>query len=142
MINAIMDSVMVSLSSEFGDQYKIHREAKRQGLREPCFFIQCVNPTSGVFLGKRYFRRIQFCVQYFPKDEQRGGRECCETAERLFSCLEYLDVEGDLVRGTKMRYEVADGILHFFVNYDMFVYKAEDPVPSMEEITREVSMKG
>lgn len=44
--------------------------------------------------------------------------------------------------GTKMRYEVMEGILHFFVNYDMFVYKAEDPVPSMEEITREVSMKG
>ena len=46
-----------------------------------------------------------------------------------------------MVRGTKMKYEVVDGVLNFFVNYDLFVYKvaASD---AMEEISENVTVKG
>lgn len=142
MINSIIESISISLNAEFGDRYKIYRETKKQGLREPCFFIQCLNPTEELFFWKRYFRQNQFCVQYFPEDGYHKNRECCAVSERLFSCLEYLDVEGDPVMGTKMRYEVVDGILHFFVNYDLFVYKTGEPVPVMGEIFSETHMKG
>ena len=55
--------------------------------------------------------------------------------------LEYITVTGDLVRGIKMKYEVVDGVLNFFVNYDLFVYKvaASD---AMEEISENVTVKG
>ena len=46
------------------------------------------------------------------------------------------------VMGTKMKYEVVDGILHFFVNYDMFVYRTAETVPVMEEVSSETSVKG
>lgn len=142
MINSIIESISISLNAEFGDKYKIHREAKRQGLKEPCFFIQCLNPTNRLFFGKRYFRQNQFCIQYFPKDELHENEECHATAERLFMCLKYLKVNSDSVMGTKMKYEVVDGILHFFVNYDMFVYKMAESVPFMEEVSSETSVKG
>lgn len=142
MINAIIESISISLNVEFGDRHEIFREAKRQGFTEPCFFIQCLNPTEELFFQKRYFRQNQFCIQYFPEDEFHGNQECHAVAERLFSCLEYLDVGGDTVRGTKMRYEVADGILHFFVNYDLFVYKVGESVPAMEEVSSEIHVKG
>ena len=122
MINAIMESISISLHAEFGDTYEIYREVKKQGLKEPCFFIQCLNPTNKLFFHKRYFRQNQFCIQY--------------------SCLEYLEVEGSLVMGTKMRYEVMEGILHFFVNYDMFVYKAGEPLPVMEKVLSTIARKG
>lgn len=141
MINSIIESISVRLDAEFGDRYKIYREAKKQGLKEPCFFIQCLNPTESLVLGKRYFRRNQFCIQYFPKDESHKNEECCEVAERLFMCLEYLNVGDDLVRGIKMKYEVADGILHFFVNYDLFVYRIAESVPTMEEVLKETIVK-
>lgn len=44
--------------------------------------------------------------------------------------------------GTKMRYEVSDGVLRFFVNYDMFVYREAESVPWMEEISSSTSVKG
>lgn len=142
MINSIIESISITLNAEFGNKYKIHREAKKQGLIEPCFFIQCLNPTENLFFWKRYFRQNQFCIQYFPEDKLQGNQECYAVAERLFSCLEYLDVSGDLVMGTKMKYEVTDGILHFFVNYDCFVYKVGGSLPMMEEVSSETHVKG
>lgn len=142
MINSIVESISISLDAEFGDKYKIHMEAKRQGMQEPCFFIQCLNPTEELFLGKRYFRRNPFCIQYFPEDELHGNRECRAVAERLFFCLEYLDVCGASVMGTERKYEVVDGILHFFVNYDLFVYKVGESVPVMGESSSETRVKG
>ncbi len=142
MINSIIESISVALNAEFGDGYKIYREEKRQGLEEPCFFIQCLNPTEKLFFWKRYFRENQFCIQYFQKDDSHINEECCAVAERLLMCLKYLDAGGDLVMGTKMKYEIVDGILHFFVNYDMFVYRVAASVPSMEEVSSETSVKG
>lgn len=142
MINAILEAISLSLHTEFGDKYKIHREAKVQGLKEPCFFIQCLNPADSLFFGKRYFRRSPFCIQYFPEDSLHEKEECYAVAERLFRCLECLEVEGDWIRGTERKYEVVDGILHFFVNYDRFVYKADESVGMMEEVSMGTSVKG
>lgn len=85
MINTIIESISVALNAEFGDKYKIHREEKRQGLKEPCFFVQCLNPMEELFLWKRYFRQNQFCIQYFPEDKLHGKQECYAVGERLFS---------------------------------------------------------
>lgn len=141
MINSIIQSISISLNAEFGDDYTIYTESVEQGLNEPCFFIFCLNPTNRVFLGKRYFRENGFCLQYLPADKDQAREECNAVAERLYSCLEYITVTGDLVRGTKMSYEVIDGVLNFFVNYDLFFYKSTSS-DAMEEISESVTMKG
>jgi hypothetical protein len=141
MINSIIEAISISLNAEFGDSYKNYTEEVKQGLKEPCFFISCINPTHNLFLGKRYFRENQFCIQYFPADKQRAKEECNSVAERMEFCLEWLTVTGDLVRGSKMKYEVVDGILNFFVNYDLFVYKVTDS-DTMDSISENVSVKG
>lgn len=141
MINSIIQSISISLNAEFGDDYTIYTESVEQGLNEPCFFIFCLNPTNRVFLGKRYFRENGFCLQYLPADKNRAREECNAVAERLYVCLEYISVTGDLVRGTKMNYEVVDGVLNFFVNYDLFFYKSTSS-DAMEEISESVTMKG
>jgi len=57
--------------------------------------------------------------------------------------LEYITlINGDLVHGTEMHYEVIDGVLHFFVNYNLFVKKAEIPVDGMETLTVNNDVKG
>ena len=140
MINSIISSISIALNAEFGDRYKNYKE-KKQNLEEPCFFIQCLNSTQRLFLNKRYFKKNQFCIQYFPETSNKN-EECLAVAERLLERLEYLIVNSDLVMGTKMHYEVIDGILHFFVNYDMFVYKIAETIPIMEEVLAETSVKG
>lgn len=136
MINELIQAISVALHAEFG--YENHMEEIKQNLTEPCFFIQCLNPTTELFLGlkdskQRYFKQNQFCIKYFPESEEGYEAECNAIGERMFWCLEYITVDGRMVRGTQMRYEMADGTLNFFINYDGFVYREEE-VDTMETL--------
>ena len=141
MINSIIEAISISLNEEFGDGYETHMEEIKQGLKEPCFFITCLNPTTELFLGKRYFRTNQFCIQYFPETNEKQ-RECNGVAERMLQCLEYITIYGEdkPIMGTKMKYEVVDGVLNFFVNYDCFIRKTEQQTP-MESLQASTSVK-
>lgn len=126
MITEIIEAISVALNSEFGDDYEIHMEEIRQGLVEPCFFITCLNPSLKPLAGNRYQCTNQFCINYFPKSEEKQ-QECNAVGERMIWCLEYITKDGDSkpIRGTKMNYDVIDGVLNFFVNYDCIVTKTQ-----------------
>lgn len=140
MINAVIRSISQAISAEFGDRYENYMEEIRQDLKEPCFFIQCPKPVSELFVGKRYVRKNQFCIQYFPESEQKH-QECNGVAERMLHCLEYIRVDDRMLRGTKMKYKVTDDILHFFVDYDFFVRRVEEEIP-MDGMESETAVKG
>lgn len=141
MINAIIEAVSAALNGEFGDGCEIYMEEIEQGLKEPCFFISCLNSTNELSLGKRYFRSCQLCIQYFPATREKK-RECNSVAERLWQCLEYITIfsRDRQIRGTKMSYEVVDGVLNFFVNYDRFVFKTEVLTP-MDDLETNTNVK-
>lgn len=141
MINTILRSISVSLNAEFGDKYTNYIEEVKQGLKEPCFFISCINPTNELFLGRRYFRSNQFCIQYIPKTRHQRREECNSVADRLYQCLEWITVCGHLTMGSKMHYEISDDVLSFFVNYDMYVYKILETEP-MSALKENVNVKG
>lgn len=134
MINSIIEAISISLNADFGDGYTVYTENEEQGLKEPCFFVSCINPTNNLYRDRRYFRQNQFCIQFFPADRNREKAECNDTAARLFECLETITVDGDLMRGDKMEYQIVDGVLNFFVNYDCFVLKKYecDPMGTLE----------
>ena len=73
-------------------------------------------------------------IQYLPKSVNHANAECYDTAEKMFGCLEVIQVGGGLLRETRMKYEVVDGILHFFVNYDFFIQEVgqEEAMGKME----------
>ncbi len=133
MINKLISGISEAIYAEFGAAYKIYKEAVKQGLKEPCFLISCLNPTNEQFLGNRYFRTNQFAVQYFPSTD-KVNEECNGVQERLFMALELIDVDGDLTRGTSMHGELTDGVLHFFVNFDFFMKKVvtQDAMDELE----------
>ncbi|MCM1055215.1 MAG: hypothetical protein NC394_06805 [Bacteroides sp.] len=133
MREEITKGIAGALSAEFGSMYTVYAERVRQGVRKPCFFIECESTAEIPFPMGRYFRESIFSVTFYPegKDEKR---ECIRTAERLFGCLEYITVGGDLTRGSKMSCAVEDGVLKFTLHYDMFVYKLGERTPKMEEL--------
>ena len=133
MINSIIQGISIALNNEFGDDYEIHAEELEQGLQEPCFFVSCINPTNELFLNRRYYRKNQFVIQYFPLNELQKKQECNDIAERLYLCLEWITADNNLTMGSQMHFEIVNGVLNFFVNYDMFVYKVAEPVP-MEDL--------
>lgn len=129
MINSIVNAITTALNAEFGDDYRIYTEKIEQGLKEPCFFVQCINPTNERFLGNRYKRTNQFCIQYFPSTEEKYS-ECMDVTEKLFFVLDNLNNEW---MGTNMKSNITDDILSFFVTYTTFVYRTKEHTP-METI--------
>ena len=133
MINAIIEAIAIAINGEFGDDYRVYADKERQDLKEHCIFISCLSPSHTRILDRRYFQENPFVIQYIPQNGQREKEECNDTAQRLYDCLEWINVKGDTetgdpVMGSKMRYEIVDGVLHFFVHYNLFVarpYTAE-----------------
>lgn len=136
----IVDGICKALSEEFGSDYEIYTEDVHEGLVEPCFTVRLLKPSQEQFLNNRYYQTHLFCIHYFPKSDDAND-ECFDVSDRLNECLEYITVDGDLIRGTNMNSEMTDGVLSFFVNYDMFVIKKRDEVPVMETYTQTTSVK-
>lgn len=124
MINAVIEAISAALDGTFGDGCEIYRESIRQGLTEPCFFIQVLSPSVRQVRMNRYFRSYAFCIQYFPESEEKR-KECGKAAEQMMDCLEYIRMDGEdhPLRGTEMHYEIVDDVLNFFVTYDCYVYR-------------------
>ena len=59
MIKEIIEAISIALNEEFGDSYTIYTENVKQGLKTPCFFVLCINPTNKIFRGKRYLSANQ-----------------------------------------------------------------------------------
>lgn len=137
MTENIISAIGKTISLVFGSEYAVYEEEVKQGFSTPCFFIECDNPSERQFFGSRYFRENRFCITFFPDDDNGKNRECRQIAQGLFSCLEWLDLDGQVVMGRKMNYEIKDGVLFFYVNYDMFVYKKEEK-PVMGEMSKRI----
>lgn len=125
MLNKIITGISQALDAEFNseenEEYTIYTEDVEQGLEEPCFFIFSLKPNLKQLVGNRYDRKYPFDIHYFPKDEENINNEINEVTERLFTALEYITVDNNLVRGTNMNIEIVDNVLHFFVDFNMIV---------------------
>lgn len=142
MVNNLIDGISIKLNQVFGDGVDIYSETVKQGLKEPCFFITVLNPSQSKMIKGRYFRQHPFDVHYFPTESDKKNEEMQRVASDLLDGLEYITLtNGDLVHGTNMNYEIVDGVLHFFVQYNMFVKKIE-VVDDMETLTIETDVKG
>lgn len=141
MINKIIDGISEAIFSEFGNDYEIYTESIEQGLKEPCFSIVCLNPTNNLFRDKKYFRQNQFCIHFFPVTQNKK-EECNAVIEKLYSCLEYIEIAANgKTMGTNMKSEYSDGILNFFVNFDMYVFKIEES-EKMDSYNSKTDVKG
>lgn len=142
----ISKAICIALDSEFntesGAAYEIHKEEIKQGLKAPCFFVQCINAVHEQTLGSRYHEENQFMVQYFPESKDSYQAECAAVSARLLWALEYITCIGDgkPIRGTGMHSEVVDGVLNFSVNYNLPIRKITEPTV-METLRSDVYEK-
>ena len=124
MNNKIIIGITQALDNEFNsvnDDYTIYTESIEQGFTSPCFLVKMLNSNSKQTIGTRYKREHYFDIHYFPKDE--SNVEINDITERLFTALEYITVNNDLVRGSNMSAEIVDSVLHFFINFNMAIIK-------------------
>lgn len=123
MVNEIIKGVSMKLNATFGDHYKIYRNDVKQGLKRPCFFIAVLKPELSPLIGWRYMSRNPLDVHYIPADSGNNA-EMYTVADDLMESLEFITLpNGDQLHGTSMNFEVVDGVLHFFVNYNLPLIK-------------------
>lgn len=141
MLNKITVGITQALNAEFGDGIKIHIDEIEQGLFEPCFLVTPLTTIENLLIGKRYERSYPYMIQYFPKSK-RYRTECNQVTERLLNVLEYIKVDGDLIRGADMTSHIEDGVLNFEVTYKMHVFKKENSTDEvMEFMEQDISVK-
>ena len=141
MGNDIVDGIAVRLGQMFPD-IEVHRDEIAQGFDAPCFFIKTLRTVQTAKLANRYFRRYSFDVHYFPRDGAGADAEIQEVADTLLLGLEYIRIGDQLVRASRAEYEMHDGVLHFDVDYDIFIFRERAKVPYMETLTQRQKTKG
>lgn len=136
MVNKIITGISQKLDSEFNllsNEYEIYTEEVKQDFQEPCFFITLLSLDQSQIVGNRYSRVQPFDIHYFPSTSDTNS-EINGLTKKLMDILEYITVDGGLVRGTKMKAEVVNNVLHFFINYNMIVKKDITKEDSMENL--------
>ena len=141
MISTVINGISGALYETFGDKYTIYKESIKQGFNEPCFLINALEPTNEHSIDAYYLRVWPFDIMYFPEDENNAKSEMHHMAEALFLALEYINVLDNLRRASKMRYEIVDGVLHFFVTYSMYVKRITDAEPTMDSLDYQVTLE-
>lgn len=122
----------MKIDSIFGDTSVIYTENIEQDLQEPCFYVQLLAASNRQVFNNRYYLEHSFDVHYFPGTADKNY-EMNEVASKLQG-LEYIDKKGRLLRGTKLKYRIIDGILHFFVDYSFYAYLTKEEVDKMQSI--------
>jgi len=141
MLPNIIDGISNRLSEAFGQSYYIYGDKDVvQGLSPPCFFIAVLEAIETYYVGKRRYRKYPFDIHYYPSEDGNNA-ECYEVAEQLLEELEYITLANkDILRGRNKNYEIIDGVLHFRINYNVFITK-ESNLDNMENIHINSSIK-
>lgn len=136
MVNEIMDAVTRRLGVLFGHGAVIYTDPVEQGLVEPCFFVSVMEPSRKPMLGRRSFQETGFCIQYIPEESKTDkSRELNQVADTLFDGMEYITLaNGDALRGTGRSFRIEDGVLNFFVSYNMYLMAPAEAVDAMGEL--------
>jgi len=135
-VNDVINGVSQALADRFPGMPRYGEEIK-QGLRAPCFFIKLFPGAQIREVGRRYLRTHAFDVHYFPDPSKDQNEDAHDMAEHLYALLEYLPVGSGLCRGTRMRHEIIEGVLHFFINYDFHVLRPAPESPKMQTLEQE-----
>lgn len=155
MINKVINAVAQNIVNEFGQMYKIYIDEVEQGLTKPCFLIHLPKQEVRQGLKNRKYLINPLVIQYYPNSND-VAREVYDVSQRLLSIMNFIEIDGKLVRGTNMsfkktgsvflsgrstKYESIDGILEFNVNYNFHITKKEDSV-LMENLIERTDLNG
>lgn len=136
-VNLVRDSIISALDQHFPG-VKIYGEEIRQGFKGPCLFVKLFPVSQDQLLGRRYQRSHSFDIHYFAGSNE----ELHDMAEQLYDKMELVSIADSLMRGVKMRHEVVDGVLHFFVDYNFHVIRDAEPDPLMQTMEQEGYIRG
>ncbi|WP_313132639.1 phage tail terminator family protein [Anaerocolumna sp.] len=133
MVNDIINGITIKIDSLFDDNAVTYTEGVEQDFQEPCFYVKLLRASQKQVLNNRYYLEHSFDVHYFPGTADKNA-EMHDAASKLAG-LEYITSGDSLKRGTRMSYEIVDGVLHYFVQYNYYAYLTKEEVERMQNIS-------
>ena len=135
MIEGIIAGIIAAITAEFGSGYRVYDELPEQGLKEPCFYVKCIAPTTTRGVGRRLKRAYTFNITYFPKDAAKSTTECLEAEERLSVALQDIIADGVVVHtDSEITSQFVDGNLQTKAVYSVHTLLTETPESAMETL--------
>jgi hypothetical protein len=136
-VNDVRDGLIAKLVQLFPGS-KVTGEEIKQGLGQGRFFVKLLTASQTGEIGRRSRRAHSLDVRYFGKSNE----EMHDVAEALYAGLKLITLpSGDTVRGTSMRHEIVDEVLHFFVDFNIHVLQAKEPETKMGSLSTGVKVK-
>lgn len=141
MMNKLINSIAYAIRNVWGDGYTIYSESMGQDYQKPCFAIVPLAASQEQKLGQCYQVNYPFDIQYFAQGQGEVNKEIYEIAEQLAVVLEYIDLDGELLRGIDVHYKKEEGILHFFVSYRFHIIRQKEQEPHMTDLSVQMAVK-
>lgn len=133
MVNDVINGISNKIYEILGGEYHVYKEKVKQGLKEPCFFITLINMARSNEPNNSERRTLPFDIIYYPK-KMDSREEMFNIGDKLISNLDIIDVKQyGPARGSNANYQIIDGILHFFINFDLRFLTVSEGV-TMNEI--------
>lgn len=139
MNKEVVIGIVQALDAAF--DYPVHIDGVEQELTPPCFLVEKVQGGQKKEIGSRYKNNNYVDIKYLTETE-KPMLEILEVEEKLYGCLEYIEIEGSPTKGTDMKGSIIDGVLHFFVNYNFHVFKQTAQEEPMQKITIKTEFGG
>ena len=127
MVNKILDSISIGLHKLFGDDYHYYIEDVQQNLQRPAFTIDVLIPIERSYSPTSYFRTMPIVIHYFSSNPMDNKKECYAIAEQIFESVEYITLDGRLLRGKDISWSIVDNVLQFFITYEFYTEVVGDP---------------
>lgn len=134
MVEKVLTAISTQLGKNFGKKYKYYMEDVEQDLTKPCFTLDTLIPLSRSKSAVLYDRTFPIVIHYFTNEKKNTKAECYRIAEEATECLEYLHIDGKVVRGENMSWQIIDDVLQIHITYQFRTIKADEDVPVMEEL--------
>lgn len=145
MVNSVINEVVIGMATKineiFDKKYPIHTDSEEQGIDKPCFFIKYLNGDENREIGlqNRFYKdKLNFVIIGYTED---GDTEILnDMIDNLYE-LEYIELtDKTLLRAQKLHPKIEDGVLHFFIDYEIFIKKEDATTIKMNnyDLTGEV----
>lgn len=135
-----MQKIYSIISSTLADAFpdaEIYKE-NEGSMDTPAFTILQINNSQLKKVGNRYKREYNFQIVHVPDfNITTDYVRLSEVAEKLYEALEYMEYEGEKLRGLDMKFRIEDNTLSFFITIKTQHYrKIEDNKMENLEIER------
>lgn len=134
VINNVIIGLSLKIKELFGEGYHVYDSAVTQGMETPCFFINFLDGEESRQIGletKSYLDILHFDITGFAVNDDRASLN--DMADKLYY-LEYITLnDGTLLRADSLKPKIQDNVLHFFIDYKIFINKKDTESTKMSE---------